>query len=839
MQEKELRLALVCFGGISLAVYIHGSTKEILKLARASKAFHNDPDVQAESRKKYIYPNDQLRDKPDTELIYFEILQALSPELDLRVIVDTIAGASAGGMNSIYLGRALAHDMDLDHLRHIWLEEADVSRLVGDKKPAGALDKIFSKPVINFMSRKYLGDTHLAEQVRTKLPALMNIWNLKPPFDGKYLFGLIYDGLTGMGKVGDHSLMPYGHKLDLFVTVTDYYGFRRDIPLNDPPIIHEREHRHKLHFSYHNKQNGDSSAPGHAVGTVDSDFEALDIPALTFAARATACFPGAFPPAQLREVDSFLKGLDKSWVKKDDFLRKNFREYQQAGLNPMLTSFLDGSILNNKPFDQAIHAIQGRPAFREVDRRILYVDPNPENMMIAPAGAPPTLLNTLKGALSDIPMNEPMHDDLTDIQAYNQQIRTIKTVIDNIKPGIEDLVAEISGDKLGAISDARDITYWRIMANIKSVTGAGFSYEGYARLKVRNTVAQLTSLIGDICGQGSGSSGRRRIYSILTSLAFRDKFDFAEYSKKMAGQSRGGLLQWVNGLMQKTVSDGPLPSWGYFLTKFDVKYQRRRLLFVIRDLNTFYGHQPADARKLDALKKALYDILEDIGHCATPEALSARVKQDIRAAFLPTLDLPIDDNVPEHIIQDLLADHHGALTRTLDQLANALNLDQYKAAADQLIADQHNVTWTNDLTRSLALSYIGFSFWDVSTFSIMGSRELGEFDEIKINRISPNDVSLLKDGPDALLLQGAAMGNFGAFFSRADRENDYLWGRLNSAERLIDLLYNQARLSHISHKLDVVSLKKRIFTTILDVEQQHLHQIPDLFRQIRGKIAQL
>ena len=40
MREKELRIALVCFGGVSLAVYMHGITKEILKLARASGALH-------------------------------------------------------------------------------------------------------------------------------------------------------------------------------------------------------------------------------------------------------------------------------------------------------------------------------------------------------------------------------------------------------------------------------------------------------------------------------------------------------------------------------------------------------------------------------------------------------------------------------------------------------------------------------------------------------------------------------------------------------------------------------------------------------------------------------
>ena len=41
MREKELRLALVCYGGISLAVYMHGITKEIWRLVRASRAHHD------------------------------------------------------------------------------------------------------------------------------------------------------------------------------------------------------------------------------------------------------------------------------------------------------------------------------------------------------------------------------------------------------------------------------------------------------------------------------------------------------------------------------------------------------------------------------------------------------------------------------------------------------------------------------------------------------------------------------------------------------------------------------------------------------------------------------
>ncbi len=839
MQEKELRLALVCFGGVSLAVYIHGTSKEILKLVRASKAFHADSDINAQSRKSYIYPNEHLLDKPDTELVYFDILKSLSPELDLRIIVDVVAGASAGGMNSIFLGRALAHDLSMDHLRYHWLDEADVSKLVGDKKPAGALDKILSKPLINYLSRKYLGKTDLAARVQEKLPALMNIWTLKPPFDGKHFLGLMYKGLNGMGKAKNHSLMPYGHKLDLFVTVTDYYGFSRAIPLNDPPFIYEREHRHNFHFSYLNKKNGQTSEITTGINAIKSDFDYLDIPALSFAARATASYPGAFPPAQLREMDHFLIDLDKSWVKKDDFLKNNFAEYHTAGLDPMKSSFLDGSILNNKPFDQAITAIQGRPAFREVDRRIIYIDPNPETPIVSPTGAPPSMLNTIKGAMSNIPMNEPMHDDLTDIQAYNQQIRTIKTVIDQAKPEIEELVAEISGKSLDSISDAEQISYLRMVANIKAVTGAGFSYGGYARLKVRKTVADLTRLIGDICGFISGGSERRALFTVLHNMAFRDKFDFSAYTERLEKQNQSKLMSWVKGLVQKNEKLEPLPSWGYFLTRFDVKYQRRRLLFVIKDLNTQYSHHPEDARKLDSLKRALYDILDDIGHCAEVSAIPQPVKTALIQAFCPVAKLNINDDFPTDKIENLLTNHFPRLTNALDRLAEILRLDHYKSKADQLIADQGNIDWAGDMSRNLAISYIGFSFWDVTTFSIMGSRELGEFNEIKINRISPKDTSVLRNGNEDMPLQGTAMAGFGAFFSRKDRENDYLWGRLNSAERLIDLLYNQAEISGLAHKLDVVALKKRAFQTILEVEKGFLNEIPDLFTALDEKIEKL
>ena len=108
MQEKELRIALVCFGGVSLAVYMHGITKEILKLARASRALHAMADRQARSSATFFDTHDWTDPEYDTEPIYFELLREIGRSVEVRVIVDIIAGASAGGIIAVILANIVA-----------------------------------------------------------------------------------------------------------------------------------------------------------------------------------------------------------------------------------------------------------------------------------------------------------------------------------------------------------------------------------------------------------------------------------------------------------------------------------------------------------------------------------------------------------------------------------------------------------------------------------------------------------------------------------------------------------------------------------------------------------
>ncbi len=123
---RELRLALVCYGGVSLAVYMHGITKEIRKLVVASRAFDRDPGTNPFAAKKDA-----------TERAYFDALAALAAAgTHVRVVVDVISGTSAGGINGVCLATALARDGDDAVLRDLWLERGDIGGLLERAPPA-------------------------------------------------------------------------------------------------------------------------------------------------------------------------------------------------------------------------------------------------------------------------------------------------------------------------------------------------------------------------------------------------------------------------------------------------------------------------------------------------------------------------------------------------------------------------------------------------------------------------------------------------------------------------------------------------------------------------------
>src|SRR5262249_33875975 len=178
-------------------------------------------------------------------------------------------------------------------------------------------------------------------------------------------------------------------------------------------------------------------------GGADSDFALADAPALAFAARATSSLPGAFPPARVVEIDALVQARGIAWPRRADFLAHNFEAYARVDVDAATVPFLAGAAPTGRPFSAAINAIRGRPAFREVDGRLVYVDPNPASAGMPARRGMPGFFTTLKSALSDIPLAEPVTDELAWISRINEQARRLRAIIDSARPPISALVEDV------------------------------------------------------------------------------------------------------------------------------------------------------------------------------------------------------------------------------------------------------------------------------------------------------------------------------------------------------------------------------------------------------------
>ena len=77
-------------------------------------------------------------------------------------------------------------------------------------------------------------------------------------------------------------------------------------------------------------------------------------------------------------------------------------------------------------------------------------------------------------------------------------------------------------------------------------------------------------------------------------------------------------------------------------------------------------------------------------------------------------------------------------------------------------------------------------------------------------------------------LKGAQFNAFGAFFSRAYREHDYLWGRLHGVERMIDIIISALPDPAVIATDRIAAIKARAFRAIVATERPYLTAIPDL-----------
>src|SRR6516165_2961054 len=728
---------------------MHGISKEILKLVRASSALHAIADRSRRAKASFFDRVDRGYPEYDTEDVYFELLREIGRNVEMRVVVDIIAGASAGGINGTMLARALSHDLPMDALRDLWLENADVAVLLAPDARAGAWSKWFIKPFLWVIARTPSFHAITDMEVRQKLSLFVRSRWFKPPLDGRVMAGLMYDAVTSMGaaKSPRASLLPSGQSLDLFVALTDYYGYQQLVQIHDPPLIHERDHHHILHFGYRRRSNGE----------VESDFGLDNAPGLAFAARATSSFPGAFPPARIVEMNEVVVQRKGSWPRRAEFIAKCFPNHLRAGIDPTTASFLDGSVLNNRPFQQAISAIYGRPAFREVDRRLVYIDPHPPPAVLPRQHRIPGFFAALRGALSDIPSSQPVTDELTHVSEFNDQVRRLRAIVDSARPQVSQLVSKVVTSTFDRPISTDDLRTWREQVNSHVARDAGFAYQAYVRLKLASVRAFGAELIVKLRGVPAQSLLSRVVAEIVYERADSEALEFESQTADY------------------------LPAWVKYLLAFDVKYRERRLHFLIKGQNRLYQligqdrFAGLDPLVVDRLKREFYVRLDALRRRENVDFYSREV-HDLVADTFPAAPSAAEVKHLEAFAARFVEQHVDQIDRLIERLAAEIDLDASTRELDDLLASLDPTEWHADARREVLVNYLGFPFWDVLTFPMTRARELSELNEILIDRISPQDVHALRGFDGIESLKGIGFGHFAAFLSRAYRENDYLLG---------------------------------------------------------------
>lgn len=246
--RKEVRIGLVLYGGVSLAVYIGGVVTEFLRVVRASKKLESNA--------------------------YDTVLDHINSE----VTVDIISGTSAGGLNGVLLAKALCNGLSMRSFRNVrtlWLEEADFSLLVNSGRPraTSVLDEAIFEEDCNQVLRQM--DAEAVQATKNKVP-------LKPAVSALDLF-VISTNLNG-------RILPEKELME------DYF--------KNP--IEAKDYRKVFHLKFRTKGYNPSDQE---LGYDRNDLAPEENERLLRICRATSAYPVALSPVRLEKGDEVAASL--------------------------------------------------------------------------------------------------------------------------------------------------------------------------------------------------------------------------------------------------------------------------------------------------------------------------------------------------------------------------------------------------------------------------------------------------------------------------------------------------------------------------------------------------
>ena len=141
-------------------------------------------------------------------------------------------------------------------------------------------------------------------------------------------------------------------------------------------------------------------------------------------------------------------------------------------------------------------------------------------------------------------------------------------------------------------------------------------------------------------------------------------------------------------------------------------------------------------------------------------------------------------------------------------------------------------TKRSELVENHIMSDLETTAHEVWTYPISEWRAVEEHHEIFALIASVRSTRLFFGRAQAKRLEERSL-NISRASSRSRREHDYLLGRLDAAERLIDIVSDAAAMEGAFGKTNIRVLKRDAFRAVLDTEEHHIRDM-DLIAQMKS-----
>jgi patatin-related protein len=586
---QEVRFAVVMYGGVSLAIYINGIAQELLSMVRSTPEPKNDKGVPTAT----VEPGDLK----GTQRVYKKLSHLLSDERLLaecravapkkgtdqscaaltdkleelladsdapqtRLVVDILSGTSAGGINAIYLAKALVNDQSIDQLKQLWINEGDIGLLINDKNSVMGLHLENQKPPQSLLNSR-----------RMYLKLLKSL-----------------DDMDDGDRRAQDFRSPYVDELDLYITATDIEGAPVPIKLSDA-VVYERRHRNVFHFKYGSAE---------AMGDQCNDFISENNPFMAFTARCTSSFPFAFEPMRLCDIDEVVatfknyQGADQEKMKEkwERFFSENTGANGGQKICYTTRSFGDGGYLDNKPFTYATETLARRYAPRPVDRKLIYIEPSPEHPEDEVIkNAKPDAIENVKAALLDLPSYETIREDLQRLIQRNVLINRLNRITSAV---------EADMDRARWPRPKMEPGEWETLDLAGMVKKFGVYYLPYRRLRIAAVTDQLAELIARVRNLDQDSA---QFFAVRVLIrAWREKY-YPDYHRKVAAteqpdQAAEPPAPAAPGETAVTANADAKTDYtsNQLLVHYDYNYWLRRMNFIRRRLDQLLKLKKLPAR---------------------------------------------------------------------------------------------------------------------------------------------------------------------------------------------------------------------------------------------------